>query len=173
MVSSHVIHGLPVEVDNTRPDIETRQVLERLAAALELIRRYTPPRFRRLARDFDAIWVRRFPCRAAFFPDHRACLIELTFLAHPDITPAQVAASIVHEGVHARIRRMGIRHEGQEAKEERLCRRAEIELGRLVPGGEAVVSRATEALGLADAEVAPAIDWRLAAERVRDADRRG
>jgi hypothetical protein len=173
MVSAHVIHGLPVEVDNIRPDIDTGQVLDRLAAALDLVRRYTPARFRRLPRDIDVIWVRRFPCRAAFFPDQRACLIELTFLAHPDITPAQVAASIVHEAVHARVRGSGASRQGQEAKEERLCRRAEIELGMLVPDGAAVVSRATEALALADQDVAPAIDWQLAAERIRDADRRG
>src|SRR5262245_1005211 len=120
---SSVIQGIPVEVDSSRPDIETAQVLDRLTAALGLVERYTPARFRRLRRDFRAIWVQRFACRAAYFPDERACLIELTFLAHPDITPAQVAASIVHEGVHARIRQLGIRHRpGFEAKEERLCR---------------------------------------------------
>jgi hypothetical protein len=171
---SSLVRGIPVEVENSRPDIETAQVLDRLTAALELVERYTPARFRRLGRDFRAFWVQRFPCRAAYFPDHRACLIELTFLAHPDISPAQVAASIVHEAVHARIRQMGIRHRpGFEAKEERLCRQAELELGLLVPNGEAVVERARAALQLADEEVAPVIDWNLAEQRVREVDERG
>jgi hypothetical protein len=172
MNSVHVVAGIPVEVENTRSDIQTAQVIDRLAAALDLVARYTPSRFRRLRRDFRIFWVRRFPCRAAYFPDQRACLIELTFLAHPDITPAQVAASIVHEAVHARVRQTGIRHRaGAEAKEERLCRRAELELGLLVPDGDAVVERARGALALADEEVAPVIDWRVAEGRIRAVDR--
>ena len=167
MSSQYTLRDIPVLVDNSRPDIDTGQVLGRLDEALALVERHTPARFRRLRRDFAAIWVRRFPCRAAYFPEDRACLIELTFLAHPDIVPAQVAASIVHEGVHARIREMGVRRRpGLEAKEERLCRKAEIELGLAVPGGEAVVKRAAEAIALADEEVAPEIDWRIAMGRI-------
>ncbi len=173
MQSADIIRGVPVEVDNTRPDIDTAQVLDRLGLALDLVARYTPARFRRLRRDFAGIWVRRFPCRAAYFPGQRACLIELTFLAHPDISPAQVAASIVHEAVHARVLAMGVRRiEGREAKEERLCRRAELELGLAVPGGESVVQRARDAMALADHDVAPTIDWGIAGARVREIDER-
>jgi hypothetical protein len=173
MNSSHVIRGIPVLVDNGRPDIDTAQVLDRLGQALDLVARYAPARFRRLSHDFAAILVQRFPCRAAYVPDHHAGLIELTFLAHPDISAAQVAASIVHEAVHARIHRMGIhRVEGQEAKEERLCRQAELELGLAIPGADAVVARARDAMALADRDVAPEIDWRIAEARVREVDER-
>ena len=62
---------------------------------------------------------------------------------------------------------MGVsRRPGLEAKEERLCRRAEIELGLAVPGGEVVVKRAAEAMALADEDVAPDIDWRVAMSRI-------
>lgn len=166
------MRDIPVTVFNSRPDISTSQVLGRLDEALELIGRHAPHRWRRLGRDFSGIVVQRFPCRAAYFPEARACLIELTFLAHPDITPAQVAASIIHESIHARIHAAGvIRAEDLQAREERICRQAELEFGRAVPGGEAVVQRALESLTLADQEVAPTIDWDEATRRVDQADR--
>jgi hypothetical protein len=165
------LHGIPVTVLNSRPDIETAQAVNRLSDALALISVYAPDRLRRMRHDFAEIWVRRFPCRAAYYPEPRACLIELTFLVNPRHTAAEVAASLVHEAVHARLARAGIRV-GQEdkAREERLCREAELEFGLAIPGGEQVVDRARESLLLADSEVAPAIDWSLAARRVAEVD---
>ena len=173
-LEEHVRHDLPVLVHNARPDISTAAALDRLDQALGLIERYTPDRLVRIREDFTAILVRRYPCRAAYYPDLGVCLIELTFLVHPDITPAQVGASIVHEAVHARLGAAGIRDgsKAAAADEERRCREAEIEFGLAVPSGEAVVERARAALGLADEEVAPTIDWQLAAERVAEVDRR-
>jgi hypothetical protein len=57
------------------------------------------------------------------------------------------------------------------ARQERFCRRAEIEFGKLVPGGERVVERAQWTSDLSDEEVAPDIDPRLAEERIAEADR--
>lgn len=165
------LHEVPVTVFNSRPDIETSQVLGRLDEALGLIQRFAPHRWRRLVRDFSGIVVQRFPCRAAYFPDARACLVELTFLAHPEINAAQVASSIIHESIHARIHRAGVhRADGLQAREERLCRQAELEFGRVVPNGEAGVARALESLTLADEAVAPAIDWDEASRRVAEVD---
>ena len=173
-LEEHVRHDVPVLVHNARPDISTAAALDRLDQALGLIERYAPDRLARLREDFTAILVRRYPCRAAYYPDLGVCLIELTFLVHPDITLAQVGASIVHEAVHARLGAAGIRDgsKAAAADEERRCREAEIEFGLAVPGGEAVVERARAALDLADEEVAPTIDWQLAAERVAEVDRR-
>ncbi|HXY30529.1 MAG TPA: hypothetical protein VEI06_07445 [Gemmatimonadaceae bacterium] len=163
------VEGFPVVVENSRPDISTDFVLERLDESLRLIATYLPARFRRLRRDIAQIAVVRFPCRGAFIPDTRTCVAELTFLANMDFTPAQIAASIVHEGMHARLHSLGLaRH--NPSKEERLCRQAEIELGVAVPGGEAVIDRARAALALSDADVAPAIDWHEAAARVAQVD---
>ena len=50
-VEHHVVHGLPVRVINTRPEIRTAEVIERLTAALDLIARYAPARYRRLRKD--------------------------------------------------------------------------------------------------------------------------
>ena len=174
-VESHVIRGIPVSVENTRPDIATADVLARLDEALALIERYQPWRLRHLRRDLNEIRVVRFPCRGAWIGDEGACVTELTFLARRDISAAPVASSIIHEGMHARVDCMGVsRHGRDRAREERLCRRAELEFGRALPPdlGTPVVQRALESLELADQDVAPAIDWNEALRRQNEIDRR-
>ena len=133
-IEVHEVRGFRVVVENTRPDIATGAVLARLDEALGLIERHQPWRLRHMRRDLRQFRVARFACRGAYFPDERTCLTELTFLARTDITAAPVAASILHEGMHARVDRMGVRREGRDlAREERLCRRAELEFGRALP----------------------------------------
>ena len=170
------LRGMTVMVTNTRPDISTEHVFERVAATLELVAHYQPVRYRHLVRDVRRIVVQRFPCRAAYFPETGAVLLELTFVVNPQFTLSQVGASLVHEGMHARVHRSGARVTPQDKpREERLCRRAELELGRAVPDGAPVVERALASLALDDEGVAPAIDWNEAArrvERVDDAARR-
>jgi hypothetical protein len=171
LTEQRVVHGLPVRIENTRPDIRTEQVVERLAAALDLIATYAPRRHRRLRQDFAGFVVQRFACRGAFFPEPRECLVELTFTVNPRHTLAEIAASIVHEATHARVaRRCGPLPLEQRAREERLCRLAELELGLALPAGAVVVQRAQASLALSDQEVAPAIDWTEAARRVAEAD---
>ena len=173
-METHEIRGFHVVVENTRPDIETARVLARLDEALGLIERYQPWRLAHLRRDLRRIRVARFPCRGAYFPLERTCLTELTFLARTDITAAPVASSIVHEGMHARVSEMGVSPEQRDAaREERLCRRAELEFGLSLPPtlGAPVVERAAASLTLADADVAPAIDWNEALARQAAVDR--
>jgi hypothetical protein len=127
---------------------------------------------RRLRRDLAGIEVRRFACRAAFFPESRRALLELTFMVNPAFSIAEIASSLLHEGVHARVYAMGVvRTPTALAKEERLCRRTELWWGQTVPGGQPVVERALASLALPDEAVAPDIDWAEAARRVGEADR--
>jgi hypothetical protein len=176
----HQVRGFTVVVDNTRPDIATPDVIERLGESIDLIERYQPWRLRHLRRDLKQIRVLRYPCRGAYFPEHRACMVELTFLARRDIGPATVASTIVHEGIHARVDRfsaLGARlsAERDRSREERLCRRAELEFGEALPPdiGAPVVQRALESLALDDVDVAPEIDWQEAARRMSERDRAG
>lgn len=171
LAEQHVVHGLPVRVVNTRPDIQTDQVIQRLTAALDLIATYAPGRYRRLRKDFTGFVVQRFACRGAFFPESRECLVELTFTVNPRHALPEIAASIVHEATHARVARMcRTRPPELHDREERLCRRAELELGLALPDGAVVVQRAQASLALADQEVAPDVDWAEAARRVAEAD---
>jgi len=148
-------------------------VLARLDRVFSLIAKVTPHYYRHLIRDFSSIRVERFACRGAYFPAERACMVELTFAVNPDFSDAQVAASVVHEGMHARLHRLGFALEHSDrARQERFCRRAEIEFGLLAPEGGPVVERALDILRNADDEdVAPIIDPLVAAERIAAADR--
>lgn len=174
MQEMHEVRGFRVVVENTRPDIRTPAVLARLAEALDLIERYQPWRLRHLQRDLKQIRVMRYPCRGAYFPQYRACMVELTFLARRDIGPATVASTIVHEGMHARVHVMGVDEDSRDrAREERICRRAELDFGEALPAdiGAPVVTRALESLQLDDHDVAPDIDWSEAMRRQSEADR--
>jgi hypothetical protein len=124
------------------------------------------------ARTCGALVVQRYPCRGAYDPSTGECLVELTFVVNPAFTLAQVAATVVHEGAHARLHRLGFPLDmSDRERQERFCRRAEIEFGRLAPGGAPVVERALAILEEEGVDVAPVIDPRLAAARVAAADR--
>ncbi|HYF39020.1 MAG TPA: hypothetical protein VD930_04975 [Gemmatimonadales bacterium] len=171
MLEQTRIHGLRVRLENTRPDIESQRVLDRLTRALDLIAAHAPHRLRRMQHDLAGIVVRRFACRGAFFPQERECLVELTFTVNPRHGLAEIAASIIHEATHARIQAMcGSLRPHQRPREERLCRKAELEFGLLVPDGQIVVERARAALAMGDHDVAPAVDWAEAARRVHASD---
>ena len=95
-------------------------------------------------------------------------MTEMTFLARTDITAAPVASSIPYEGTHARAHAMGVDPRDRDtAREERICRRAELEFGQSLPPelGAPVIARASESLELSDADVAPTIDWAEARRR--------
>jgi hypothetical protein len=77
----------------------------------------------------------------------------------------------MHARVHAMTGTMTADGSAARAREERLCRRAELELGLVVPHGEVVVQRALASLELDDVDVAPVVNWREAAEKIRRADR--
>ena len=169
------VRGFRVVVENSRGDIATADVLDRLGEAIDLIERHQPWRLSHLRRDLTRFWIVRYPCRGAYLPAERACMTELTFLARRDISAAPVASSIVHEGMHARVHEMGVRDRSRDsAREERICRRAELDFGLALPPelGAPVVERARASLTLRDTEVAPEIDWSVAERRIRDVDSR-
>jgi hypothetical protein len=168
----HEVLGIPLLVNNTRPDINTADAVRRVERSLALIERFVPHHFRHLRRDFACILVERFACRGAYFHEQRACLVELTFTVNPAFSEAEVAATILHEAMHARLHQLGFPLEMEDrARQERFCRRAEIEFGRLVPNGERVIERAQWTVAQSDEEVAPVIDPRIAAQRIAEVDR--
>jgi hypothetical protein len=166
------VRGIEVVLENTRPDISDEDVFARLDEVLALIERYAPARLRRLRHDIAGIDVKRYACRGAFFGDTRRVMTELTFVVNRDFSIAEIASSVLHEGVHARVHAAGVfRTAVSLAKEERLCRRTELWWGQTVPNGERVVERALASLALGDRDVAPSIDWAEAARRVNEVDR--
>jgi hypothetical protein len=173
---SRIIQGIRVEVLNTRDDVSTERVFRRAEAVIERVRQYQPWRLAHIRRDIAGIVVMRYACRAAYFPDQRVCMLELTFMANEQFSDSQVAASFVHEGMHARLDRLSVKYgvtpfAEARARHERICRRAELDFGLAVPDGGPVVQRAVESMRLADEEVAPAIEWGEAERRIAEVDR--
>ena len=173
---TRVIQGIRVDVLNTRDDVSTERVFRRAEAVIERVRQYQPWRLAHIRRDIAGIVVMRYACRAAYFPDRRVCMLELTFVANESFSDSQVAASFVHEGMHARLDRLSAKYgvtpfAEARARHERICRRAELDFGLAVPDGAPVVQRAVESMRLADEEVAPAIEWGEAERRIAEVDR--
>lgn len=166
-----IVRGFPTVIVNTRPEIATKDVILRLDAALARLEEYAPHHYRRLRRDFSGFLIERRAYRGAFIVASRTCLVELTFIVSPTFTVSQVAATILHEAMHARLYARNIAvTQGDTHRQERFCRRAAIEFGEVVPDGAAIVQRAMDSLRLSDADIAPFIDQSLAAKRVREAD---
>jgi hypothetical protein len=167
-----VVRGIDVMLENTRPDISDADVFARMDEVLALIEKYAPAKLRRLRKDIAGIDIKRFACRGAFFGESRRVLVELTFIVNRGFSLAEIASSLLHEGVHARVHAAGVfRTPATLPKEERLCRATELWWGRTVPNGAKVIERASAMATMSDADVAPIVDWRLAAQRVAEADR--
>lgn len=167
------VRGIDVLLENTRPDISDEEVFARMDEVLAMIERYAPAKLRRLRKDIAGIDVKRFACRGAFFGETRRVLMELTFIVNRDFSIAEIASSLLHEGVHARVHAAGVFRTAESlAKEERLCRATEMWWGHAVPNGAKVIERASALLTMSDADVAPVVDWREAAARVAEVDRR-
>jgi hypothetical protein len=166
------LHGVRVVVLNRRPDIEEEVLFARVDAALGLIARVDARRFRRLSRDLVELHVRRGFTRGAFYPATRTCVLDNTFVANAQFTVNDVAACIVHEAMHARVAAMGVRVEGRDrAREERICRKAELAFAARTPdGAPSVVERAGAVLVASDEDAAPVIDYDEVRRRVAAAD---
>ena len=73
-----------------------------------------------------------------------------------------MAATLIHEGMHARIHRRGIVYDGStKGRQERICIRAQLEFGQSLPEelGAGVVRRALDHLGAEDGDISQGISW--------------
>jgi hypothetical protein len=149
-----MMHGMEVWVLNDHLHATDEEMFAKIAAALDLVARVQPWRIPMLRRDFARIVVRQNTGVRAMFEHAGNCVLDTYFVAK--FAPGQVGASIVHEGVHARLRRGGrVVPPDLIAWEERLCRKAELGFGLRIPDGAAVVERARASLALSDQDVAP------------------
>jgi hypothetical protein len=165
LTAKGTVYNVPVWVTNFRRDTTEDHLFDQIEAALSLIAEYQPRRLHRMLQDVERIWVRQHTlCRAAFWPESRSCILDTFFVA--TFPPEQIAASIIHEAIHARVHAFcGPGYLERRTREEALCRKAEIQFGLAIPNGEAIVMRAHEARVAELSEDAIPIDWAEAYRR--------
>jgi hypothetical protein len=142
--------------------------LKRVEAALHLVGVYDRPRYNRLRRDLDRIWVRLLTDGCAqFSPTWRACLIDERFVLADTTKTDMIAAAIVHEATHARLWHRGIGYEeDQRQRVEAICLRRELAFSRRLPDGSRVREWAEAGLAISP------VHWTDTAFRDRGLDGR-
>src|SRR5688572_11961865 len=146
------LHNIPVSIYTDGTELDADILWPPLEHALDLIAHYRHVWIDRMHYNGNAINVRLIPGLRARLED-RSITLNPHLLA--EFAPAQIAASIVHEATHAHIRACGLWHLMSRAREERMCRAAELRLGRVlvragVDGAEFVVERALAGLHASD-----------------------
>jgi hypothetical protein len=131
-------------------DTSAEAVLQRVEAALRLIETYDRPRYHRLRRDLDRIWVRLLTGGVAEFnPAMRACLVDERFVLAETTDAAILAAAIVHEATHARLWHCGFGYEeAHRQRVEAICLRRELAFARRLPDGAHVREWAEDTLAM-------------------------
>jgi hypothetical protein len=114
--------------------------LQRLEEALRLIKTCDRPRYNRLTRDLDRVWVRLTPWGSAHFDQSLwACILDERFVLAETTDAEMIAGAIVHEATHARLDRCGFGYEeDQRERIEAVCNRRMLAFARKLPDGHGV-----------------------------------
>ncbi|MFZ1104523.1 MAG: hypothetical protein WAN86_17020 [Hyphomicrobiaceae bacterium] len=114
--------------------------LRRVEEALGLIKTYDRPRYDRLTRDLERVWVRLTPSGSAHFDQSLwACILDERFVLAETTDAEMIAGAIVHEATHARLDRCGFRYEeDQRERVEAICNRRMLAFARKLPDGHGV-----------------------------------
>lgn len=105
---SRMIDGL--WVGSSRSDSEL--ALQRVEAALQLIRRFAPLHYRRVNNSLSRIWVQLIPHGAGcYLHSLNACVLDERVIASKTTTMEWIASAIVHEATHARLEKRGVRYD--------------------------------------------------------------
>jgi hypothetical protein len=146
MAPGRMIQGVRVKLGPLLDNAVGAHVLELVELALNLIAQYDPRRMRRIARDIRCIWIHQAAYADAFFiEDLRLCVLNRGYVTARDTAPDMIAATIVHEAVHARLQSRNIQYvEPLRARVERLCDAETLAFARRLPGGESLAHRIIE-----------------------------
>jgi hypothetical protein len=128
---------------------ESERIFDCVEEALQLIKTYDRVRYDRLIRDLKRVWVHTLPESIASYAHAlRTCQISARFVLAEDAIPELIAATIVHEATHARLRSCGIDYpEARRPRVEEVCVRRELAFAAELPNGNLVRERAERMLG--------------------------
>lgn len=112
--------------------------------ALKLISDFDPRRYSQIQRDVKKIWVFTVqPYCAEWLDELQTCVIDREYICRADVSPAEVASTIVHEATHARLNRAKIKYSQDiRVRVERICFRSEVAFSKRLPDGEQLVKDA-------------------------------
>ena len=100
------------------PDVSHDQVCQRLAAALAHVKQFDPRRYRLIRNQIKHVIV--WPGHYNAYTSLGGILLAAEHIE--DATPAETIGTLVHEAVHLRIARRGVRAGGdRQARIERRC----------------------------------------------------
>lgn len=134
-----LVQGLPVGV--VTGSFEAEAAFDRIAAGLDLLACHQPPILARLRQDAQGILVWETESSSAVASWHygvKLIIVDARFLCDPETTPANIAATLVHEATHARLDRFGYAPENR-ARVEAVCFRRERAFARRLPDSNALV----------------------------------
>jgi len=113
---------------------ELARAQEQLNLSIALIARYEPRAYTRLKTDLRGILVYSFTAdaRAQFNRSTRLCELSPSLVLTHDIVT--IAGAIIHEGTHARLRRVRAHDPARRVEVERACLSQEIVFLEKLPG---------------------------------------
>ena len=165
------IHGIPTAIIFSSPE-ERERSFQLLEDAFGLIATYAPVRHRQLLLDITRILVTSANpgTEAKYYAKSRSCTLNLYWLRREATVALDVATTLVHEGQHGRLYRLGIGHNrGSLLRVERICYRSERVFASRVPGAELLWHRASAAMEFDGAMYSVAAHYERQAAGIRDA----
>ena len=163
----HAVEGIVIALYGPL-DSERGVLLNKLHAALELLKTHDQRSLERIRLYAKAIWVHMgVPGYGAWNASQQLIELQDEYVMSEETTPPDVASTLVHEATHAWLTKRGIAYDaGQRARVEAVCYRTELVFLRRVSGVETELITQTEAqLDLEEST------WRTGAYRSRELDR--
>lgn len=141
-------HILGVPVAFSGSDDEANEAFGRIGGAFELLRKYGTRTLTDLRRNTDGIFV--WATAGALGEWHREArlvVLEETHVLEPTTSCQDIASTLVHEGTHARLDRLGFEY-APELREriEKLCFRRELAFARRLPDAGNLILQAEDQL---------------------------
>jgi hypothetical protein len=139
----HAVSGLPVRI--LWPSEEERSIaLAKVAEALDLVVRYDPRRFARILDDVAGILLfGEVGALGTWHYELGLIQLQLAYVVDPSTTAAEVAVTVVHEAMHARLSRRGFAYSPEcRQRIEAVCCRAEIAFASRLPDATELVQDA-------------------------------
>lgn len=114
--------------------------LDKLRSGLALLRRFHPRALRDMQCLLPRMLITAIAAVAQCVDSQGLCLIDRDVLESDYMTAERLAATLVHEIMHARLSRAGfVYSRSNKIRIERLCVKAELLLASRIPNGGAIV----------------------------------